>query len=365
MPNLNELLVKLAEKNGSDLHIAPGRPPLARVDGDIEPLTQEVLTAADIEAMVGRLLAPRHRDELEKKRETDFAFSIAEGERFRANIFRDMKGMNGAFRLIPSRIMTIDELGLPSSIKTLCELPKGLILVTGATGMGKSTTLAAFIDHINRHRSEHVITIEDPIEFIHIEDKCLIHQREVYTHTHSFSSALRSALREDPDVIMAGELRDLESMEFAIEAAETGHLVFGTLHTNTAPSTVDRVIDAFPPNRQNQIRAMLANSLRAVISQTLCKCRGGGRTAAWEILIVTRSVSSMIREAKIHQIPSSMQVGGASGMILLNQSLADLVRRGIITPEEAYLNAVDTEDILATYRRANIPWIPHEPIPDM
>jgi twitching motility protein PilT len=245
------------------------------------------------------------------------------------------------FRVIPSKILTAQDLGLSQHVLNLCELKKGLVLVTGPTGSGQSTTLSAMIDHINRTRADHIITIEDPIEFVHPNQKCLINQREVHTHTRSFKDALRAALREDPDVLLVGELRDLETIAIAIETAETGHLVFGTLHTTTAASTIDRVIDQFPADRQSQIRVMLSESLRGVIAQTLCKKVGGGRVAALEVLIANGAISNLIREAKTFQIPSMMQVGRAQGMVTLNDALMELVRKGAITPEEAQVRAVD------------------------
>jgi twitching motility protein PilT len=272
--------------------------------------------------------------------------------RFRANLFADRKGIGAVFRLIPNEIRTVEDLGLPPAVVELCGLNKGLVLVTGPTGSGKSTTLAALIDYINRTRDDHVITIEDPIEFVHPSKRCIVNQREVGTHTGSFQRALRAALREDPDVLLVGELRDLETMAIAIETAETGHLVFGTLHTNTAPSTVDRVIDQFPHERQEQIRMMLSESLKGVVSQILCKRAGGGRAAALEVLLCTSSVANLIREGKTFQIPSVMQTARGQGMVTLNDSLIDLVKRGVVEPAEAYRKAVSKAELKGLLERA-------------
>jgi twitching motility protein PilT len=253
----------------------------------------------------------------------------------------DRKGMGGVFRIIPNEILTAEQLGLSRAIINLCSLSKGLVVVTGPTGSGKSTTLCAMVDYINRTREDHIITIEDPIEFVHENKKCLINQREVHNHTDSFKDALRAALREDPDILLVGEMRDLETIAIAIETAETGHLVFGTLHTTTAASTVDRIIDQFPADRQQQIRVMLSESLKGVIAQTLLPKKGGGRVAALEVLIVTPAISNLIREGKTFQIPSAMQTGKTHGMVMLNDALYDLVSKGIVEPRDAYLKAVD------------------------
>jgi twitching motility protein PilT len=286
----------------------------------------------------------RNLEEFEATNDSDFAYEIPGLARFRVNLFRDRKGVGGVFRQIPADIMTAEDLDLSDAILKLCDLNKGLVVVTGPTGSGKSTTLAAVVDYINRTRKAHIITIEDPIEFVHENKKCLINQREVGVHTEGFKVALRAALREDPDIVLVGEMRDLETVEIALETAETGHLVFGTLHTNTAPSTVDRIIDQFPADQQNQIRAMLSESLKAVIAQTLCKVKGGGRTAAMEILLVTNAVSNLIREGKTFQIPSLMQTGSGAGMQTLNDSLLELVQMDQVTPREAYRNAVDKDE---------------------
>src|SRR4029434_5501578 len=280
--------------------------------------------------MLEPIIPERNREEFDRRHDTDFAYEIAGLGRFRSNIFMDRKGPGAVFRVIPSKILTAEDLGLSPHILELCQLNKGLVLVTGPTGSGKSTTLCALIDYINRNRTDHIITIEDPIEFVHENKKCLINQREVHNHTDSFKDALRAALREDPDFVLVGEMRDLETVAIAIETAETGHLVFGTLHTNTAPSTVDRMIDQFPPDRQAQIRTMLSESLNGVITQVLCKKKGGGRVAAYEVLILTPAIRNLIREGKTFQIQSLMQTGKGAGMVCLNDSLLDLVQRGLI-----------------------------------
>src|SRR5205814_395282 len=285
------------------------------------------------------------------RHDTDFAYEIAGLGRFRSNVFMDRKGPGAVFRVIPSKILTAEDLGLSPYILKLCGLNKGLVLVTGPTGSGKSTTLCAMIDYINRNRTDHIITIEDPIEFVHDNKKCLMNQREVHVHTDGFKDALRAALREDPDIILVGEMRDLETVAIAIETAETGHLVFGTLHTTTAASTVDRIIDQFPADRQSQIRIMLSESLRGVISQTLCRKIGGGRVAALEVLIATGAISNLIREGKTFQINSMMQVGRANGMVTLNDSLFDLVSKKLVEPEEALAKAVDKASFEALLKR--------------
>jgi twitching motility protein PilT len=277
--------------------------------------------------------------------DTDFAHEIPGQARFRCNYFQDRNGCGAVFRQIPVDILTADQLGLPKQLLKLCQLTKGLVLVTGPTGSGKSTTLAALVDHINKTRRDHIITIEDPIEFVHQNQKCLVNQREVNVHTKGFKPALRAALREDPDIVLVGEMRDLETISIAIETAETGHLVFGTLHTTTAVSTIDRIIDQFPADRQGQVRVMLSESLRGVISQTLCKKKGGGRVAALEVLLCTRAIGNLIREGKTFQIPSAMQTGKKEGMMQLNDALLTLVNQGQITADEAFKRAVDKDGI--------------------
>jgi twitching motility protein PilT len=300
-------------------------------------------------------IAPtRNRDEFARRHDTDFAYEIQGVARFRCNLFVDRKGMGGVFRVIPSQILTAEQMGLSREILALCELPKGLVLVTGPTGSGKSTTLCALVDYINRTRPDHIITIEDPLEFVHENKKCLINQRQVGEHTDSFKDALRAALREDPDIVLVGEMRDLETVAIAIETAETGHLVFGTLHTSSAPSTVDRVIDQFPADRQAQIRIMLSESLKGVISQTLCRKIGGGRVPAMEVMIGIPAIGNLIRESKIFQIPSIMQTGRKFGMCLMNDSLFELVKKGVVAPEEAYAKAVEKTTLVQAFKRAGI-----------
>jgi twitching motility protein PilT len=299
-------------------------------------------------------IAPeRNREEWHARKDTDFAHDTA-AARFRVNVFADRRGIGAVLRQIPNEVLSAEALGISKPVLDLCSLTKGLVLVTGPTGSGKSTTLAALIDHVNRHRDDHIITIEDPIEFVHPNKRCLVNQREVSVHTGSFKAALRAALREDPDVVLVGELRDLETIAIAIETAETGHLVFGTLHTNTAPSTVDRIIDQFPADRQAQIRMMLSESLRGVIAQTLCKKVGGGRVAAHEILLCTSGVSNLIREGKTFQIPSMMQTGRAAGMTTLNDSLLDLVKRKVVEPREALAKSVAKAELRTLLERAGV-----------
>jgi twitching motility protein PilT len=360
---IDALFRLMVELKASDLHIAAGSAPMLRHDGEMKVVPgRPVLGPADTERLLWPIAPPRNREEFQRRHDTDFAYEIPGLARFRCNFFMDRKGMGGVFRVIPSRIMTAEEMGLPQEILELCHLPKGLVLVTGPTGSGKSTTLCALVDYINRHRADHVITIEDPLEFVHENKRCLVNQREVGDHTDSFRDALRAALREDPDIVLVGEMRDLETVAIAIETAETGHLVFGTLHTSSAPSTIDRIINQFPADRQQQVRVMLAESLKGVISQVLCKKVGGGRVAAMEVMIATPSISNLIREAKTFQIPSIMQTGRRSGMCLLNDSFLDLVKRKLVEPQEAYARAVDKAGLLAAFKRSaiDVSWAPRE-----
>ena len=363
---MDALFAAMVEMRASDLHLCVGSPPMVRHDGEMKALPgRAVLTAADARRILWPIAPERNRQEFERRHDTDFAYEIPGLARFRCNLFMDRKGMGGVFRVIPSKILTAEEMGLPREILQLCHLPKGLVLVTGPTGSGKSTTLCALIDYINRHRTDHIITIEDPIEFVHENKRCLINQRQVGEHTDTFKDALRAALREDPDIVLVGEMRDLETVAIAIETAETGHLVFGTLHTSSAPSTVDRIIDQFPADRQSQVRVMLAESLKGVISQMLCKKIGGGRVPVMEVLITTPPVSNLIREAKIFQIPSVMQTSRKQGMVLMNESLTDLVKRKVVEPQEAYAKAVDKAGLLAQLRKNGIetPWATAEAAP--
>jgi twitching motility protein PilT len=340
----------------SDLHLCVGTPPTIRKDGHMQPIDQALppLEVDDVEGLLAPIMPERNRAEYAARHDTDFAYEIPGLARFRANAFFDRKGPGAVFRVIPSKILTAEQLGLSQFLLQLCHLNKGLILITGPTGSGKSTTLCAMIDYINKMRQDHIITIEDPIEFVHENQKCLINQREVRTHTDSFKDALRAALREDPDIVLVGELRDLETVAIAIETAETGHLVFGTLHTTTAASTVDRVIDQFPADRQAQIRIMLSESLRGVVAQNLCRKVGGGRVAALEVLIVTQAVSNLIREGKTFQIPSMMQVGKNVGMVSLNDALMELVTKKLVAPDEAYSKAVDKPAFEGLLKRAGL-----------
>ncbi len=363
---MEELFRTMIEWKASDLHISTGQPPMLRHDGDMNSLPgRATLSPQDTERMLWAIAPERNRAEFRERNDTDFAYEIAGLARFRCNLFRDRKGMGGVFRQIPSRIMTADQMGLSKEILNLCHLAKGLVLVTGPTGSGKSTTLCALIDHINSNRSDHIITIEDPLEFVHENKKCLINQRQVGEHTGSFKNALRAALREDPDIVLVGEMRDLETTAIAIETAETGHLVFGTLHTSSAISTVDRIIDQFPAERQSQIRVMLAESLKGVISQMLCKRIGGGRVPAMEVLISTPSVANLIREGKNFQIPSIMQTSKRLGMCLMNESFTDLVKRKIVEPQDAYAKAMDKPGLLAMFKKNAIDtsWAPTEGAP--
>ncbi|OGR62663.1 MAG: type IV pili twitching motility protein PilT [Elusimicrobia bacterium GWB2_63_22] len=342
--------------NASDLHLTSGHRPLVRVHGDMKELADEpVLKDKKVDALLAGIMPPHNVVQYEETHDTDFAHEIGGLARFRVNVFMDRFGMGAVFRQIPMEIVTAEKLGLSKEILDLCYLSKGLVLVTGPTGSGKSTTLCALVDFINRNRKDHIITIEDPIEFVHQRKSCLINQREIHVHTKSFSHALRAALREDPDIVLVGEMRDLETIAIAIETAETGHLVFGTLHTTTAASTVDRIIDQFPADRQAQIRTMLATSLKGVISQTLCKKIGGGRVAAMEALFVNSAVSNLIREGKIYQIPSIMQTGKKQGMTVLNDVLFKLVLDKVVEPEEAYIKAVDKAAFVAALKAKSIP----------
>jgi twitching motility protein PilT len=305
------------------------------VHGDLKKLDHPLLSKEDVHNLVYDVMNDMQRKKFEENHECDFSFELGAIARFRVNVFIQRKGEAAVFRTIPTKVMTLDELGMPFLLKQLCDREKGLVLVTGPTGSGKSTTLAAMIDHINSDFEGHILTVEDPIEFVHPSKKCLVNQRELGPHTHSFANALRAALREDPDIILVGELRDLETIQLALTAAETGHLVFATLHTSSAPKTVDRIIDVFPPNQQAQIRAQFAESIEAVITQTLLKKKGGGRVPALEIMTGTMAVRNLIREGKIHQIPGTMQVSKKDGMQTMDMALLELVSRGLVTKDEA------------------------------
>ncbi len=343
---IDNLFRMMAEKKASDLHLTSEHQPMIRESGDMVPLSgAPKLSAEQLTQVLTELLPERNKLQFDETNDTDFAYALEGVGRFRCNYFRDRYGIGAVFRRIPDKILSVEQLGLPPAVLRLTEFKKGLILVTGPTGSGKSTTLAALIDYLNTNRREHIITMEDPIEFVHPAKKCLINQREIHAHTRSFGAALRAALREDPDIVLVGEMRDLETTRLAIETAETGHLVFGTLHTSTASSTVDRVINQFPANEQEQIRLMLAGSLRGVVAQNLLKRKSGGRVAALEILYVTAGISALIREGKTFQIPSAMQTGARYGMQLLNDALERLVKDAIVEPMEAYDRSLDKEDM--------------------
>jgi twitching motility protein PilT len=330
MPTMEELLHETLEKGGSDLHLSSGQPPLIRLHGDLQRLQHPELSAEAVTQLVNTLMSEEQRKHFEAEHEVDFACELPGKGRFRVNIFVHSRGPGAVLRTIPTVIPTLESLNMPAILKDLCNRERGLVLVTGPTGSGKSTTLAAMVDVINQTWDAHILTVEDPIEFVHPPKRCLVNQREVGPHTGSFSNALRSALREDPDVILVGEMRDLETISLALTAAETGHLVFGTLHTSSAPKTVDRIIDVFPAGQQAQIRTMLSESLEAVVSQTLLKKKGGGRVAACEILIGAPAVRNLIREGKLHQIPSMMQTGVRLGMQTLDMALDGLVKKGLV-----------------------------------
>src|SRR5918993_4609971 len=334
--DISKLLTFSAKEGASDCHISAGEPPMIRLHGDLKKLDHPPLTAEETHALVYDMMSDAQRKNFEEKRECDFSFELGDIARFRVNVFVQNRGLGAVFRNIPTEIIPMEKLGLPPIVRQLCDKEKGLILVTGPTGSGKSTTLAAMVDYLNNTFEGHIITIEDPIEFVHKTKKCLVNQRELGVHTLSFANALKSALREDPDIILVGEMRDLETIQLALTAAETGHLVFGTLHTQSAPQTVDRMIDVFPPEQQGQVRVMLATTLQAVMTQQLVPARdGGGRIAAAEILIATPAVRNLVREGKIHQLPGTMQVSKKDGMQTMDMALLDIVARGLVTKEEA------------------------------
>lgn len=333
--DIAQLLQFAYQQDASDLHISAGEPPMIRVHGDIKKIKVPPLGIEDTHAMVYDIMNDGQRKVFEERSDIDFSMQLGEVARFRVNVFRQNRGVGAVFRKIPTKIMGFQELGLPQTLADVSRKEKGLVLVTGPTGSGKSTTLAAMIDLINDELEGHILTIEDPIEFVHRSKKCLVNQREIGPHTQSFNNALRAALREDPDIVLVGEMRDLETIQLALTAAETGHLVFGTLHTSSAPKTVDRVIDVFPPVQQPQVRAMFAESIQAIVTQTLCKKVGGGRVAALEILLGTTAVRNLIREGKIHQIPSVMQTSQGVGMQTMEMHLRELVDRNLISRETA------------------------------
>lgn len=329
--DITELLAFSAKNGASDLHLSSGLPPMIRVDGEVRRINLPAMEHKEVHRLIYDIMNDKQRRDFEEFLETDFSFEVPGLARFRVNAFNQNRGAGAVFRTIPSKILSMEDLGLGQIFKDICDTPRGIVLVTGPTGSGKSTTLAAMIDYINSNRFDHILTIEDPIEFVHQSKKCLINQREVHRDTHGFNEALRSALREDPDIILVGEMRDLETIRLALSAAETGHLVFGTLHTTSAAKTMDRIIDVFPADEKDMVRAMLSESLQAVISQTLLKKTGGGRVAAHEIMIGIPAIRNLIRENKVAQMYSAIQTGAGYGMTTLDQSLKGLVQKGIIT----------------------------------
>ncbi len=343
--DITELLSFSVKHKASDLHLSAGVPPMIRVDGDVRKINLPALEHRQVHSLVYDIMNDHQRKELEENLEVDFSFAVPNLARFRVNAFHQNRGVAAVFRTIPSTVLTLDELGAPDIFRQLAELPRGLVLVTGPTGSGKSTTLAAMIDHINENFHHHILTIEDPIEFLHENKRCLVNQREVHKDTLSFNNALRSALREDPDIILVGEMRDLETIRLALTAAETGHLVFGTLHTSSAAKTIDRIIDVFPGAEKDMVRSMLSESLRAVISQTLLKRIGGGRIAAHEIMIGIPAIRNLIREDKIAQMYSVIQTGMIHGMQTMDQCLKQMVSRGQISVQDAKIKATDPNSI--------------------
>ncbi len=337
--NIQELLNFSVKSKASDMHLSAGMPPLIRVDGDIRRIDVPSLDHKAVHGLIYEIMNDKQRKNYEKDLECDFSFEIPNLARFRVNAFVQNRGAGAVFRTIPSRILSMEQLGMGEIFKKISEVPRGLVCVTGPTGSGKSTTLAAMVDYINTNHYHHVLTIEDPIEFVHESKKCLINQREVHRDTHGFNEALRSALREDPDIILVGELRDLETIRLALTAAETGHLVFGTLHTTSAAKTIDRVVDVFPAAEKAMVRSMLSESLQAVVSQALLKKVGGGRVAAHEIMIGTSAIRNLIREDKIAQMYSAIQTGAHLGMQTLDQCLKTLIQKGVVSREEAKLKA--------------------------
>ncbi|WCE30134.1 type IV pilus twitching motility protein PilT [Vibrio sp. SCSIO 43137] len=332
--DISELLEFSVKHNASDLHLSAGVPPMIRIDGDVRKLGVPALEHSDVHRMVFDIMTDAQKSEFEGNLEVDFSFELPQIGRFRVNAFNQSRGCSAVFRTIPTDIPTLQELESPAIFNDIAEMEKGLVLVTGPTGSGKSTTLAAMVDHVNQNFNKHILTIEDPIEFLHSNKKCLINQREVHKDTHSFKAALRSALREDPDVILVGELRDQETISLALTAAETGHLVFGTLHTSSAAKTIDRIIDVFPGNDKAMVRSMLSESLRAVIAQRLLKRVGGGRVACHEIMMATPAIRNLIREDKVAQMYSIIQTGAASGMVTMEQSAKKLIAQGVVDSEE-------------------------------
>ncbi|MBS7846732.1 type IV pilus twitching motility protein PilT [Pseudomonas fluorescens] len=343
--DITELLTASVRRGASDLHLSAGLAPMLRIDGEVWPLDCPVLSAPQVADLLSPLLNKYQQKDFETSLETDFAFALPGLARFRANVFQQDRGMAAVFRTIPSEVQSLEGLELGEVFRRIAQLARGLVLLTGPTGSGKSTTLAAMIDYLNQHRRQHILTLEDPIEFIHTPKLALINQRQVHRDSHSFSTALRSALREDPDVILVGELRDLETIRLALTAAETGHLVFGTLHTSSAAKTVDRLVDVFPAGEKAMVRSMLSESLQAVVAQVLVKKIGGGRVAAHEIMLATPAIRNLIREDKVAQMVSAIQTGGALGMKTLDMSLKALVSEGLVSREDAREKARVPADI--------------------
>ena len=341
--DITELLTFTVKQKASDLHLSAGMPPMIRIDGDLRRINLPELDHKTVHAMVYDIMNDKQRRDYEEHYQIDFSFDIPTVARFRVNVFTQDRGAAGVFRVIPAQVWTLEKIGAPKTFRDLMEFHNGMILVTGVTGSGKSTTLAAMVDYINENKPLHILTIEDPIEFLHVSKKSLINQRELPREKNSFADALRVALREDPDVILVGEMRDLETIRLALTAAETGHLVFGTLHTSSAAKTIDRVIDVFPGNEKEMVRSMLSESLRAVISQTLLKKTGGGRVPAWEIMVGTPAIRNLIREDKVAQMYSAIQTGQSHGMQTMDQHLLELVSRGLVGRNEARGRAMNKD----------------------
>ena len=351
-PKLDPLLKRMIAEGASDLHLSAGHRPRWRIDGEMREIAEaKVLGDMQVWELLEAAMPDRNREQFISDNDTDFAYALPDVARFRVNVFRDQLGVGSVLRQIPSKILSLEQLGLPTGVQRMCDNPKGLVLVTGPTGSGKSTTLAAMLDYINRNRRTHIITLEDPIEFVHKSQRSLVNQREVGPHTKSFSRALRASLREDPDIIMVGEMRDLETIQLALETANTGHLVFGTLHTSTAISTIDRIIDVFPPDQQSQVRAVLSDVLKGVVAQTLLRRKGGGRIAALEVLIGSHAVANLIREGKNHQIFNIMLTSKKQGNMLLNEQLQILVTDGKVEYDEAIMKAIDKGDFAKRFGR--------------
>ena len=344
--DITELLAFAVKNKASDLHLSAGLPPMIRVHGDVRRINLPPMEHKDVHAMAYDIMNDGQRKQYEETWECDFSFAVPNLARFRVNAFNQNRGAAAVFRTIPTKVLSLEELNCPKIFKDISDAPRGIVLVTGPTGSGKSTTLAAMVDYVNENKYGHILTVEDPIEFVHESKRCLINQREVHRDTMSFTNALRAALREDPDVVLVGEMRDLETIRLALTAAETGHLVFGTLHTSSAPKTIDRIVDVFPAAEKDMVRSMLSESLRAVISQTLLKTKDGqGRIAAHEIMLGTPAIRNLIRENKIAQMYSSIQTGQTLGMQTLDQCLADLVRRNVVSAAEARIRAQNKDSI--------------------